>query len=85
MKVFFLVYGGSVEEQVYLTSLRQEKVAFEKLIMEKKVRIYFTISGESFFSSFVSNLERYDASLLCCFQYMYQEVDVLFRFLSWKM
>uniref|UniRef100_A0A0A9ZJ13 DNA repair endonuclease XPF n=2 Tax=Lygus hesperus TaxID=30085 RepID=A0A0A9ZJ13_LYGHE len=39
LKIFFLIYGGSVEEQVYLTSLRQEKLAFEKLIMEKKVLV----------------------------------------------
>ncbi|BET02202.1 ERHypothetical proteinypothetical protein [Nesidiocoris tenuis] len=39
IKVFFLIYGGSVEEQVYLSSLKQEKAAFEKLIMEKKVLV----------------------------------------------
>ena len=35
VKVFFMVYGKSVEEQAYLSSLRQEKEAFEKLIKEK--------------------------------------------------
>ncbi|NXS63645.1 XPF endonuclease, partial [Brachypteracias leptosomus] len=34
-KVYFLVYGGSTEEQRYLTALRKEKEAFEKLIREK--------------------------------------------------
>lgn len=35
MQVYFMIYGGSVEEQAYLTSLRREKQAFEKLISEK--------------------------------------------------
>uniref|UniRef100_A0A8D0L5D3 DNA repair endonuclease XPF n=1 Tax=Sphenodon punctatus TaxID=8508 RepID=A0A8D0L5D3_SPHPU len=35
LRVYFLVYGGSTEEQRYLTSLRKEKEAFEKLIREK--------------------------------------------------
>uniref|UniRef100_A0A8D0BB36 DNA repair endonuclease XPF n=1 Tax=Salvator merianae TaxID=96440 RepID=A0A8D0BB36_SALMN len=35
LRVYFLVYGGSVEEQCYLTTLRKEKEAFEKLIREK--------------------------------------------------
>ncbi|NXM06223.1 XPF endonuclease, partial [Tyrannus savana] len=34
-KVYFLIYGGSTEEQRYLTALRKEKEAFEKLIREK--------------------------------------------------
>ncbi|NXY48611.1 XPF endonuclease, partial [Ceuthmochares aereus] len=33
--VYFLIYGGSTEEQRYLTTLRKEKEAFEKLIREK--------------------------------------------------
>lgn len=33
--VYFMIYGGSVEEQAYLTSLRREKQAFENLIKEK--------------------------------------------------
>ncbi|NXY02616.1 XPF endonuclease, partial [Pteruthius melanotis] len=32
---YFLIYGGSTEEQRYLTALRKEKEAFEKLIREK--------------------------------------------------
>ncbi|XP_027695290.1 DNA repair endonuclease XPF [Vombatus ursinus] len=35
MRVYFLIYGGSTEEQRYLTALRKEKEAFEKLIREK--------------------------------------------------
>lgn len=31
-RVYFLIYGGSTEEQRYLTALRKEKEAFEKLI-----------------------------------------------------
>ncbi|XP_043945344.1 DNA repair endonuclease XPF [Protopterus annectens] len=35
LRVYFLVYGGSTEEQRYLTALRKEKEAFEDLIREK--------------------------------------------------
>lgn len=35
IKVYFLVYKGSAEEQCFLTSLRREKEAFEFLIKEK--------------------------------------------------
>ena len=35
IKVFFLYYGGSVEEQRYLSSVRREKDAFTKLIRER--------------------------------------------------
>ncbi|KAG8145560.1 hypothetical protein E2320_012077 [Naja naja] len=35
LRVYFLIYGGSTEEQRYLTTLRKEKEAFEKLIREK--------------------------------------------------
>ncbi|KAF7243066.1 DNA repair endonuclease XPF [Varanus komodoensis] len=35
LRVYFLIYGGSAEEQRYLTTLRKEKEAFEKLIREK--------------------------------------------------
>lgn len=37
LKVYFLIYGGSVEEQEYLTSLRREKEAFSSLINTKTV------------------------------------------------
>jgi DNA excision repair protein ERCC-4 len=35
VRVYFLYYGGSVEEQRYLSSTRREKDAFTKLIKEK--------------------------------------------------
>ncbi|XP_010150396.1 PREDICTED: DNA repair endonuclease XPF, partial [Eurypyga helias] len=35
LRVYFIIYGGSTEEQRYLTALRKEKEAFEKLIREK--------------------------------------------------
>nr|XP_060642340.1 DNA repair endonuclease XPF isoform X1 [Anolis sagrei ordinatus] len=35
LRVYFLIYAGSTEEQRYLTTLRKEKEAFEKLIREK--------------------------------------------------
>uniref|UniRef100_A0A0G2K855 ERCC excision repair 4, endonuclease catalytic subunit n=1 Tax=Rattus norvegicus TaxID=10116 RepID=A0A0G2K855_RAT len=35
LRVYFFVYGGSTEEQRYLTALCKEKEAFEKLIREK--------------------------------------------------
>ena len=37
LRVYFLMYEGSSEEQRYLTSLRKEKEAFEYLIREKAV------------------------------------------------
>ncbi|CAH1389674.1 unnamed protein product [Nezara viridula] len=40
IKVYFMIYGGSVEEQAYLTSLRCEKQAFEKLIKEKSILVF---------------------------------------------
>lgn len=35
MKVFFMVYDNSVEERRYLSLIRKERSAFEKLIREK--------------------------------------------------
>ncbi|CAG7728085.1 unnamed protein product [Allacma fusca] len=35
IRVYFLVFRNSVEEQIYLTSIQREKLAFEKLIEEK--------------------------------------------------
>ncbi|KAJ3607745.1 hypothetical protein NHX12_024796 [Muraenolepis orangiensis] len=35
LRVYFLIYGGSTEEQRYLTELSKEKKAFEHLIREK--------------------------------------------------
>ncbi|KAI9208291.1 uncharacterized protein BJ171DRAFT_438598 [Polychytrium aggregatum] len=37
VKVYFLIYDNSVEEQIYLSSLRREKNAFEKLIYQKSI------------------------------------------------
>jgi DNA excision repair protein ERCC-4 len=37
LRVYFLNYENSVEEQRYLSSLRKEKEAFEKLIHQKAV------------------------------------------------
>lgn len=38
VKVYFMYYGGSVEEQRYLSAVRKEKDAFTKLIKERGVR-----------------------------------------------
>ncbi|XP_073977243.1 DNA repair endonuclease XPF mei-9 isoform X2 [Rhodnius prolixus] len=47
LKVYFLMYGNSVEEQVYLTALRKEKQAFEYLIKEKSTLVFEDLrSGE---------------------------------------
>lgn len=37
VRVFFLYYGGSVEEQRYLSAVRREKDAFTRLIRERGV------------------------------------------------
>ena len=39
IKVYFMMHGKSVEEQAYLSSLRQEKEAFDKLIREKTTMV----------------------------------------------
>ncbi|XP_025074736.1 DNA repair endonuclease XPF [Pogonomyrmex barbatus] len=39
LKIYFLIYGGSVEEQEYLTSLRREKEAFHSLINTKTTMV----------------------------------------------
>lgn len=39
VRVYFVYYGGSVEEQRYLSSVRREKDSFTKLIKEKGVRL----------------------------------------------
>lgn len=38
IRVYFLMYKDSVEEQRYLSSIRKEKDAFTRLIREKTVR-----------------------------------------------
>lgn len=37
VRVYFMIYQDSVEEQKYLSGLRKEKDAFERLIREKAV------------------------------------------------
>ena len=44
LRVYFLCYEASVEEQKYLTALRREKEAFERLIHEKSVWMALTAS-----------------------------------------
>ncbi|XP_037318967.2 DNA repair endonuclease XPF [Pungitius pungitius] len=39
LRVYFLIYGGSTEEQKYLTALSKEKKAFERLIREKATMV----------------------------------------------
>uniref|UniRef100_A0A6Q2WVT2 DNA repair endonuclease XPF n=1 Tax=Esox lucius TaxID=8010 RepID=A0A6Q2WVT2_ESOLU len=39
LRVYFLIYGSSTEEQRYLTSLAKEKQAFEHLIREKATMV----------------------------------------------
>ena len=41
IRVYFMYYGGSVEEQRYLSAVRREKDAFTKLIREKGVRMTY--------------------------------------------
>lgn len=43
VKVYFFYYGGSVEEQRYLSAVRREKDSFAKLIKEKGVSLSFAI------------------------------------------
>lgn len=38
IRVYFLIYDKTVEEQAYLTTLKREKLAFELLIQTKSVR-----------------------------------------------
>lgn len=39
MRIYFLMYGSSVEEPKYLLSIRREKEAFEKIIRERGVSL----------------------------------------------
>lgn len=43
VKVYFMYYGGSVEEQRYLSAVRREKDSFTKLIKEKSVSLMFFV------------------------------------------
>lgn len=44
VRVYFMYYGGSVEEQRYLSAVRREKDAFTKLITEKGVSQCYCIN-----------------------------------------
>lgn len=46
VQVYFIIYGGSVEEQAYLTTLRREKDAFDFLIKEKAVSTQNTFPAQ---------------------------------------
>lgn len=48
VRVYFVYYGGSVEEQRYLSAVRREKDSFTKLIKEKGVRISCTSQHTSY-------------------------------------
>jgi DNA excision repair protein ERCC-4 len=37
LRIYFLLYGKSIEEQRYLLSVKKEKEAFENLVREKAV------------------------------------------------
>ncbi|KAL4403163.1 DNA repair protein Rad16 [Malassezia pachydermatis] len=46
LRIYFLLYTDSVEEQLYLASLRREKDAFERLIRQKgRMAIPLTVDG----------------------------------------
>ncbi|KAK3905010.1 hypothetical protein C8A05DRAFT_41971 [Staphylotrichum tortipilum] len=48
VKVYFLYYGGSVEEQRYLSTVRREKDAFTKLIKERaSMSVVMTVDAHS--------------------------------------
>lgn len=46
LRVYYIVYKSSVEEQRYLTSLRREQQAFEYLFSQKEVRVTGRIVNE---------------------------------------
>lgn len=46
VRVYFLYYGGSVEEQRYLSSVRREKDAFTRAIKERASMSLVTTTGE---------------------------------------
>ncbi|KAI4288340.1 MAG: hypothetical protein L6R35_002401 [Caloplaca aegaea] len=48
VRVYFMYYGGSVEEQRYLSAVRREKDAFTRLIKEKgNMAVTLTLDGAS--------------------------------------
>ena len=52
VRVYFMYYGGSVEEQRYLSAVRREKDAFTKLIREKGVG-YRPFSPDTLLTNFI--------------------------------
>ncbi|KAJ6260845.1 DNA repair protein rad16 [Drechslerella dactyloides] len=46
IRVYFMYYGGSVEEQTYLSKVRREKDSFTKLIRQK-ANMTVTLTGDS--------------------------------------
>lgn len=44
IKVYFMTFRNSVEEQIYLTSIQRENQAFETLIREKGSMVKFKFS-----------------------------------------
>jgi hypothetical protein len=44
-----MMYENSIEEQKYLSAIRKEKDAFEKLIREKSVSEYYNLVLRFFF------------------------------------
>ena len=47
VRVYFMYYGGSVEEQRYLSAVRREKDAFTRLIKERGVSIVHRVARRS--------------------------------------
>ena len=48
LRVYFLIYGGSTEEQKYLTALSKEKKAFEHLIRSEECLYFLRFVGLGF-------------------------------------
>ncbi|KAJ1656170.1 DNA repair protein RAD16 [Dispira simplex] len=60
IRVYFIVYDDSAEEQVYLTAVRKEKEAFEKLVHERSVMV---IPLESILTAKTLAAGRYERDL----------------------
>lgn len=45
VRVYFVIYENSIEEQNYLSLIRKEKEAFERLIREKSASIPFFLES----------------------------------------
>ncbi|XP_050673824.1 DNA repair endonuclease XPF isoform X1 [Leptidea sinapis] len=61
-KVYFVIHGKTVEEQVYLTSLRAEKQAFEALIQSKSVMVVPSYQDGKTDEYFNMNVEDVDST-----------------------